>query len=64
MLPSSFQLTAVEIRIPRELQAAVHVRACGTLPDTEFKAKRIRDGRKKLSNAASASSLFISAVYP
>ena len=41
------RLIAAEVRTRCEVQAAVEVLARGTLPKTEFKAKRVRDERKK-----------------
>jgi phenylacetate-CoA ligase len=41
------RLVAGEVRTRCEVQAAVEVLARGTLPKTEFKAKRVRDERKK-----------------
>ena len=41
------RLVAAEVRTRCEVQAAVEVLARGTLPKTEFKAKRVRDERKK-----------------
>jgi phenylacetate-CoA ligase len=38
---------AAEVRTRCEIQVAVHVLARGTLPKTEFKAKRVRDERRK-----------------
>lgn len=38
---------AAEIRTRCEVQVGVHVLARGTLPKTEFKAKRVRDERRK-----------------
>ncbi|HEU5017932.1 MAG TPA: AMP-binding protein [Pseudolabrys sp.] len=40
-------LIAAEVRTRCEIQVAVDVLARGTLPKTEFKAKRVRDERKK-----------------
>jgi phenylacetate-CoA ligase len=41
------RLIAAEVRTRCEVQVAVDVLARGTLPKTEFKAKRVRDERKK-----------------
>jgi hypothetical protein len=41
------RLVAAEVRTRCEIQAGVEVLAPGTLPKTEFKAKRIRDERRK-----------------
>ena len=41
------RLIAAEVRTRCEVQAAVEVLARGTLPKTEFKAKRVRDERGK-----------------
>jgi AMP-binding enzyme len=38
---------AAEVRTRCEIQVAVEVLARGTLPKTEFKAKRVRDERQK-----------------
>jgi phenylacetate-coenzyme A ligase PaaK-like adenylate-forming protein len=38
---------AAEVRTRCEVQVAVEVLARGTLPKTEFKAKRVRDERRK-----------------